>query len=364
MDMATVKNWCAWSKVVVGMIMVQLFATGLQLLSRVILSEGTFIFAFLAYRHAVAAICVAPFAFYFERSNAKNLSWSVWSWLFLSALTGISLAMGLYNYGLRDTTAAYATNFLNLIPITTFVFSTIAGIEKLGLNSRAGKLKTLGAIVCVAGALTASLYRGKAFHICHQSLHPVLAVKASKAHWARGTFMLVGSCLSYGIWFIVQVKLLKVFPSKYLGTMLTCIIASIQSTVVGLCIDRSKAAWMLGWNLELLTIIYSGILTTAATFCLISWAIAIRGPTYPPMFNPLSLIFVSLSEAIILGEEIRLGTVIGMILIIFGLYSFLWGKNQEMRSDLPEKAQTCESQIHADVHGECFKQTMVVLNCE
>lgn len=37
------------------------------------------------------------------------------------------MAMGLYSYGLRDTTATYATNFLNLIPITTFVFSIIAG---------------------------------------------------------------------------------------------------------------------------------------------------------------------------------------------------------------------------------------------
>jgi hypothetical protein len=47
--------------------MVQLFATGLQLLSRVILSEGIFIFALMAYRNVVAALCVAPFAFHFER---------------------------------------------------------------------------------------------------------------------------------------------------------------------------------------------------------------------------------------------------------------------------------------------------------
>lgn len=37
----------------------------------------------------------------------------------------ISMAMGLYYYGLRETTATYATNFLNLIPITTFILSTI-----------------------------------------------------------------------------------------------------------------------------------------------------------------------------------------------------------------------------------------------
>lgn len=61
------KKWFVWSQVVMSMLMVQIFATGQQLLSRVILSEGTFIFALMAYRHVVAAICVAPFAFYFER---------------------------------------------------------------------------------------------------------------------------------------------------------------------------------------------------------------------------------------------------------------------------------------------------------
>jgi len=50
-----------------------------------------------------------------------------------------------------------------------------------------------------------------------------------------------------------------------------------------------------------------GALATAATFCLIYWAIAIKGPTYPAMFNPLALIFVAISEAILLDEPIRLG---------------------------------------------------------
>lgn len=35
------------------------------------------------------------------------------------------MAMGLFYYGLKDTSATYATNLLNLIPIVTFLFSTI-----------------------------------------------------------------------------------------------------------------------------------------------------------------------------------------------------------------------------------------------
>jgi hypothetical protein len=62
-----VKKWFKSSQALLSMLLVQIFATGLQLLSRIILVEGTYIFALTAYRHIVAAICVAPFAFYFER---------------------------------------------------------------------------------------------------------------------------------------------------------------------------------------------------------------------------------------------------------------------------------------------------------
>ena len=41
------------------------------------------------------------------------------------------MAIGLLYHGLRDTTATYATNFLNLIPIVAFIFSTIAWYDLL-----------------------------------------------------------------------------------------------------------------------------------------------------------------------------------------------------------------------------------------
>ncbi|KAF8379843.1 hypothetical protein HHK36_029292 [Tetracentron sinense] len=196
----------------VGMIAVQLIATGLQLLSRIILNNGTFIFALMAYRHVVAAVAVAPFAFLMERDMRNRLNWLSLFWLFINALVGITAAMGLFYYGLGDTTATYATNFLNLIPIATFIFSTIARYAPLGT------------------------------------------------------------------------------------------------------------------------------LATAATFILILWTIAIRGPTYSSMFNPLSLIFVAISESLFFGEAIAVGSLMGMFVIILGLYAFLWGKRNESPSLHPLNA--------------------------
>lgn len=65
--MTNLKETFMSSQALLSMLLVQVFATGMQLLSRVILVQGTFIFALLAYRHLVAAVCVFPLALYFER---------------------------------------------------------------------------------------------------------------------------------------------------------------------------------------------------------------------------------------------------------------------------------------------------------
>ncbi|KAK7301013.1 hypothetical protein RJT34_11868 [Clitoria ternatea] len=328
-------------KGVLSMLLVQIFATVMQVLSRVILVEGTFIFALTFYRHLVAAISIAPFAFYFERGEPKPFNWKVWFWLFINALTGMTMALALFYFGLRDTSATYSVNFLNLIPICTFLTCIIFRLEELRLQTWVGKAKTIGAILCVGGALTTSLYKGKEFYLgTHHAKSTV--VVAHKTHMLQGTFFLLASCFSYTAWFIVQVQLQKVFPLRYFGTMLACVIAAIQSAIIGVIVDSSKAAWRLEWNLQLITILYSGALASGATFCLISWAISVKGPTYPPMFNPLTLIFVALSEAIILGEPLRVGMLLGTVLIIVGLYSFLWGEKNEKKNRAESNAAAAE----------------------
>ncbi|XP_068487591.1 WAT1-related protein At5g64700-like [Phaseolus vulgaris] len=346
--MKTLKEWFTSSQTLLSMLLVQVLLTGMQLLSRVILVQGTFIGALIVYRHLVAAICVAPFALYFERGHPKKLNCKVWFWLFVNALTGMAMAQGLFYYGLRDTSATYSMSFLNLVPITTFFTSIILRMEKLKWQTWVGKAKSVGSIMCVGGALVSSVYKGREFYLDHHN-HHTHQTAPHKTHMLHGTIFLICSCFSYTTWFIAQVKLLKVFPFKYWGTMLACILAAIQAAVIGVCLDSSKAAWRLEWNLQLITILYSGALATAATFCILSWAITIQGPSYPPMFNPLSLIFVAFSEAVILGEPLTFGMLVGMVLIIMGLYSFLWSKkNDTQKLSQPNVAAAEGSTMMAD----------------
>ncbi|KAK9145906.1 hypothetical protein Sjap_005809 [Stephania japonica] len=332
------------------MIAVQMLMTGMQLLSRIILTKGTTsIFALMTYRHIVAVIVIAPLAFFLEREEImKNIKWHSVIWLFCNALTGISIAMGLFYYGIHYTTATYASNFLSLIPIVTFLLSIITRTEKLNLRSQGCQIKIGGSIVCLAGALTYSLCHWKPFHITPRGHHnhqdnqfPLpISMKHRKHGWICGTLLLIGSCFSYAMWFLMQVKLVKVFPLRYWTVVISCLMATLQALVMGLSLGPNKVAWRLGWNLQLVTIIYSGALSTGATFCLTLWTVKKKGPIYPSMFNPLSVIFVAALEAVLFGEALSVGSVVGMFMIIVGLYAFLLGKkNDSSGADTDEVIQ-------------------------
>ncbi|KAF8379846.1 hypothetical protein HHK36_029295 [Tetracentron sinense] len=79
------------SRPALSMILVQFFLTGMQLLSRIILKQGMFIFTLMTYRHVVAAVCVAPFAFFMERGMGKKVTWLALLWLFFNSLFGYEI---------------------------------------------------------------------------------------------------------------------------------------------------------------------------------------------------------------------------------------------------------------------------------
>ncbi|KAK3125859.1 hypothetical protein QOZ80_7BG0610620 [Eleusine coracana subsp. coracana] len=71
-----------------AMVLVQLFQTGMILLSKVSISEGMFIFALLAYRSFFGAAIIFPFALFCERGKWKEMDRRVCGWIFFNAFIG------------------------------------------------------------------------------------------------------------------------------------------------------------------------------------------------------------------------------------------------------------------------------------
>uniref|UniRef100_A0ACD5TF45 Uncharacterized protein n=1 Tax=Avena sativa TaxID=4498 RepID=A0ACD5TF45_AVESA len=337
-----------------GMVLVQAFTVVTMVLSKVALNAGMHPLVLLVYRNIFAAVAVLPLAVALERDLWKKLNLPALGWITINATLGVLLAMGLYYCGLRATSAAYAVDFLNLIPVATFLIAAVLRVERLSLASCPGRAKLLGAAAGVAGTMVVSLCKGP--RLLRPSSHSNGAGSAALVHgdMVLGTLFLAASCVSYALWFVVQARVAVVFPSRYWSTTLTCLIGSVLSAIAALAValtgpsqGLALAAWRLRWDMQLATVVYSGVFNTGATFVLVSWAVARRGPVYPSMFNSLSLVATTVVDAIVLGTDVYLGGVLGAALVVAGLYAFLWGKGKELAA-----AKEMERR-RGDVHDGC-----------
>jgi hypothetical protein len=64
-----------------------------------------------------------------------------------------------------------------------------------------------------------------------------------------------------------------------------------------------------------------------------AWCVQQRGPLFVSVFSPLMLLIVAVLSSLLLGEKLHLGTAMGAVLIVMGLYAVLWGKGREAAAE-------------------------------
>uniref|UniRef100_A0A0A0LID6 WAT1-related protein n=1 Tax=Cucumis sativus TaxID=3659 RepID=A0A0A0LID6_CUCSA len=77
-----------------------------------------------------------------------------------------------------------------------------------------------------------------------------------------------------------------------------------------------------------------GIVGSGAMVTVMAWCVRMRGPLYVSVFSPLMLLIVAIAGSLFLDEKLHLGSVVGAMLIVCGLYMVLWGKSKEMNKCL------------------------------
>ncbi|MBA0824606.1 hypothetical protein Goarm_021262 [Gossypium armourianum] len=199
--------------------------------------------------------------------------------------------------------------------------------------------KLMGILSCLAGALTLAFFKGPHFklfclhHLFQHHHDQTLATTptSSGLTWIKGSFLMLLSNILWGLWLVLQGPVLKTYPSKLLFTALQCFLSTIQSFAIAIAL---------------------GIVVTGVTYYLQAWVIEKKGPVLLAMSTPLNLIFTMLCSAFFLCQFISLGSVVGGVLLICGLYSVLWGKTKEQKL----LNQNCSS---AAVDKECTELPVV-----
>ncbi|KAF5740812.1 protein WALLS ARE THIN 1 [Tripterygium wilfordii] len=358
------RMWCSMPEkfqLHAAMLALQFGYAGFHVVSRAALNMGISKLVFPVYRNVIALILLLPFAYFLEKKERPAITLNFLLQFFLLALVGITANQGFYLLGLDHTSPTFASAVQNSVPALTFLMAALLRIEKVRLDRKDGIAKVIGTICCVCGATVITLYKGPAIYSPAPQLHTILEPEpvpeptffaslgdAQGKSWTLGCVYLIGHCLSWSAWLVLQTPVLKKYPARLSVTSYTCFFGLIQFLIIAVFAERDLQAWIFHSGGEVFTILYAGVVASGIAFAVQIWCIDRGGPVFVAVYQPVQTLVVAIMASIALGEEFYLGGIIGAVLIIVGLYLVLWGKSAEKKFAL-ERAAIQSIQEHGTI---------------
>ncbi|RZC83224.1 hypothetical protein C5167_046011 [Papaver somniferum] len=329
----------------IAMISLQFGYAGMNILTKVSLNRGMSHYVLVVYRHAFATVVIAPFAIFLERKIRPKMTFLIFLQIFAMALLGPVIDQNFYYMGLKYTSPTFSCAMSNMLPAMTFVMAFLCRMEIVDIKKVRCQAKVIGTIVTVAGAMLMTLYKGPIIEmIWSKSIHTNASYTTNTSgsddkDWLKGSILLILATLAWAALFILQAITLKKYPAHLTLTTLICFIGTLQSIAVTLVMEHTPSAWSIGWDMNLLSAAYAGIVSSSLAYYVQGLVMRKRGPVFVTAFSPLMMIIVAIMGSFILAEKIFLGGILGAVLIVAGLYSVLWGKYKEFKekeNELPE----------------------------
>ncbi|KAI3959108.1 hypothetical protein MKX01_023784 [Papaver californicum] len=328
-----------------AMLALQFGYAGFHVVSRAALNMGISKLVFPVYRNIIALLLLAPFAFFLEKKERPTMTLSFLVQFFFLALIGITANQGFYLLGLDNTSPTFASAIQNSVPALTFLMAVGLRIEQVRLSRKDGVAKVLGTLSCVVGASVITLYKGPAiFSPSPPTLRQTLPVvfqslgDASGKNWTLGCIYLIGHCLSWSGWLVLQAPVLKKYPARLSVTSYTCFFGVLQFLAIAAVVERESQAWLIHSGAELFSVFYAGFVASGIAFAVQIWCIDRGGPVFVAVYQPVQTLVVAIMASLALGEEFYLGGIIGAVFIIVGLYLVLWGKSEEIKFKASQNA--------------------------
>ncbi|XP_058105121.1 WAT1-related protein At3g30340-like [Magnolia sinica] len=329
-----------------AMVAVQVAFAIVNILLKKVLDQGLNHLVLVTYRQTVATVFIAPIALFKERKTRPKLTTRIFSLLFVSSMLGATLTQYFFLIGMDYTSATFACAFINLVPVVTFIMALPFGLETANVKNKAGRAKVFGAVVCVGSAMLLTFYKGVALTntshspaISNVSQHNRVTHEKKEEKWTIGSMALIGGCLCWSTWFLLQAKISNIYPSPYSSTTIISSLSALQSVILGLAIHRDISLWTLNGTLMILTVVYAGIVGSGLCYVVMSWCVEKRGPVFTAAFGPLVQIIVAIIDFSVLHEQLHLGSVLGSLLVIIGLYILLWGKSMEGKNYVAKQVE-------------------------
>ncbi|KAG5040616.1 hypothetical protein JHK85_013092 [Glycine max] len=207
--------------------------------------------------------------------------------LMVSVQIAYSSVNVLYKLAINDGMSIRVVTAYRLMFAVVFTSSLaliFESMEKLNVRTAAGKAKVMGTIIGIGGSMLLTFFKGQEINVKSfgtnllQKNEQVVALHTDSGKKFLGVLCGFGSCFSFALWLIIQ------------------------------------------------AIVASGLVVIV-----IAWCVRMRGPMFVSVFNPLMLVLVAVADSLMFGENLYVGSVMGAMLIVGGLYMVLWGKSKEMK---------------------------------
>ncbi|KAI3955145.1 hypothetical protein MKX01_034174 [Papaver californicum] len=332
-----------------------------NVLLKKVVDEGIDHLVLIAYRSSVAVVFLAPMAYFWERKSRPKLTSGIVCHLFLSAMLGATITQYLVLLGMQNTSVTYTCAFVNVVPVITFLMALPFGLETVDMKSKSGGAKVLGTFVCVGGAMLLSLYKGMQLTDFPDSRETTrthttntvnwLSPDSKSERWTIGTIALVCSMIVWSSWYLLQAKIGKTYPCQYSTTTMMCFFGAIQSALLSLATNQDYSSWLLKGKVQIIAVLYTGIVGSGLSFVGMSYCVKKRGPLFTAAFGPLIQIIVAIFDFSILHGQLHLGSVLGSILVIAGLYILLWGKTKEAKACVTKQVERIEDHDEEEQAG-------------
>ncbi|KAI4327129.1 hypothetical protein L6164_019628 [Bauhinia variegata] len=327
-----------------GLICVQFIYAGNAVLVSYLMSLDLSALSIVICTSLATFFILFPVAFYFERNKwPRILTPRLIILLLLLSLGGVTLFQSLLLKGINLTSPAMGTAMPNLAPGLIFIIAWTFRLEKVDISCTYSKVKILGTIMCVLGALTMSIM---------QSLSPdpatakevqdqvqILSLPSSDFIFDKdkiiGCLCLIAAVFMLSSNIVLQAFTLGEFPAPMSLCAITSLLGAFTTAIAQLFEDKeAKTAWILVSFGDLLA--YSVLAGAVSGLCLSfnGWALKKRGPVLVSVFSPVSTVCSVIFSAVTLGDTFNIGSLAGIFLMFAGLYFVLWAKGKEGYSNI------------------------------